>query len=327
MPVYDRSYRRWDGELSRRTLRFVPIVTMGVRNALATKGGWFFTLLLRAFMVVSIVPTLLLFFANYALVYKPGFLPRDFLDFLDVLKPFRAIQHPLLTRFNISFLAVYTMLFGSGLIAKDRASGALPLYLSRPLTLTDYVLGKVGIIGWFIAAFTLAPNLLLWIFGVAADDSGHALRDALPSLGPIVAQNLTVIAVYSLTILAVSSLCRRPMFAGLIWFAVVVLLPSFTAVIATRLGLVSLRAIAPNEALYGIGHHLFDVAELSEQANQQASAPTQLVLRPIFEVLEEFGRTPPGWCWLSAAAWCTLSLAIVLVMLRRQDVAGDSARR
>ncbi len=327
MPVYDRSYRRWDGELKRRALRFVPIMSMGVKNALGMKGGWFFTLLLRTFMVVSLVPTLLLFFANYALAFRPDFLPLGFLGFLEELRPYRAIQYPLLTRLNILFLMVYTVLFGSGLIAKDRASGALPLYLSRPLTLADYVLGKVGIIGWFVAAFTLVPNLVLWLFGVLADDRAGAFHEALPLLGPIVAQNVTAIALYSLTILAVSSLCRRPMFAGLIWFTIVVFLPTLTAGIGARLGSHAIPAASPNDALFALGYDLFGVGELYEQAHGPARGDARFAIEGVFSFVNPFGKTPPGWCWASMAAWCSLSLAVLTTTLRRQEVVGDSGRR
>jgi hypothetical protein len=328
MPVYDRSYRRWDGELKRRALRFVPIVAMGVKSALSTKGGWFFTLLLRGFMVASIVPTLILFFANYALAYRPDFLLPEFLDFLDRLAPYRSVQHPLLTRMNVLFLMVYTVLFGSGLIAKDRASGALPLYLSRPLTLADYVLGKAGIIGWFIAAFTIFPNLVLWAFGMLSDAREHALAEALPLLAPIVLQNAAVIAVYSLTILAVSSLCRRPMFAGLIWFTLVIFLPSFASLVAHRLDVPGLVAISPNDALFAVGYDLFDIAALFDRAISETTGMGEReAIKGIFAFVNVFSKTPPALAWLSIAGWCGASLAVLLAVLRRQDVVAEAATR
>jgi ABC-2 type transport system permease protein len=328
MPVYDRSYRRWDGEIRRRALRFVPITAMGVRNALAMKGGWFFTLALRLFMVASIIPTLILFFFNYAFAFRPDFLPPALLGFLDELAPCRAIQYPLLTRMNVLFLMVYTVLFGSGLIARDRASGALPLYLSRPLTLADYVLGKAGVIAWFVAAFTLIPNLILWTFGVITDPSETALRDAAPHLGPILAQNGAVIAVYSLSILAVSSLCRRPMFAGLIWFTLFVLIPVLTFFVAAQLETPGLTAISPNDALFAIGYDLFDVAALFERATAGVASPQERgAIQGIFGMVDVFAKTPPVVAWTSVVAWSGTSLLVLLGVLRRQDVVVDAATR
>jgi hypothetical protein len=326
MPVYDRSYRRWDGELKRRALRFAPITAMGVKNALGTKGGWLFTLLLRTFMVVSLLPTLFLFFLNGAVAFRWSFLPEDFLRFLDTLRSVRAVQYPLLTQFNLNFLTIYTVLFGSGLIAKDRASGALPLYLSRPLTLADYVLGKAGIIAWFVASFTLVPNLMLWLFGIATDESPTALRDALPSLGPILVQGMAIIAVYALTILAVSSLCRRPMFAGLIWFTMMLLTWMVVFGVSMHTGWFAVRAIAPNGGLLSIGYHLFGIAELRESA-QQVTGTGRAGLEAVFLFFDPVEKVPAGWAWLSVGAWSLLSLAVLLRSLRRQEIVGDSGRR
>lgn len=329
MPVYDRSYRRWDGKLKRRALRFVPIVSMGVRNALGMKGGWLFTLLLRLFMLASVVPTLLLFFANFAYVAQPDFLKNSgFLAFLEQVRPYRTLQYPLLTRMNMLFLAVYVVLFGSGLIARDRASGALPLYLSRPVTLADYVLGKAGILAWFIASFTLIPNLVLWLFDVLSGEADGALRAALPNLAPIFLQNLTLIAVYSFTMLAVSAMCRRPMFAALIWFTLVVALPAFTAGFGSQLGSDALPALAPNDAIHVLGWDLFGLEELAERARSEISHPGgDLAIDGLFSFVTTYTRTPPALAWLSVSGWTLAAVALLVRMLRRQDVMGEAVTR
>ncbi len=326
MPVYDRSYRHWDGQLKRRAFRAWPIVTMGVKNALATKGGWLLTLTLRLFMAASCVPTLALFLINYFFYFRPDFLPPEMFKFFDQVAPYRVIQYPALTRINSLFLMIYAVLFGSGLIARDRASGALPLYLSRPLTLTDYILGKVGVIGWFMALFTLVPNLVLWAVGVMADPGEHALRDAMPHLLPIIAQNMAVILVYSLTILAVSSICRRPMFAGLIWFSLVILLPSFTSMAGSHRGVSALAAVSPNDALFSLGYHLFDIAGLFERATSEAEPMVRANLQGLFETVKVFASSTPLQATVSVLAWCGASLLVLVSVLRRQDVVVEAGK-
>lgn len=327
MPVYDRSYRHWDGQLKRRAFRAAPIVVAGIRGALATKGGWFWTLVLRTFMAVSCVPTALLFFANYLFWYRPAWLPAETFGFFDLIAPYRDIQYPLLTRLNATFLMVYCVLFGSGLIARDRASGALPLYLSRPLTLFDYVLGKLGIIGWFMAMFTLVPNLLLWFAGVVSDPTEGALRAALPTLWPIVVQNVAMILTYSLTILAVSSLCHRPMFAGLIWFTLVIFLPSFTSMIGSHRGLPGMAAISMNDALFAIGYDLYDIGGLFDRAVGEAGDGERQALKQVFESIKLFAAASPLQAWGSVVAWCGTSLLVLFGVLRRQDVVVDAGAR
>lgn len=327
MPVYDRSYRRWDGTLKRRAFRAAPIVAMGVKNALATKGGWLLTLSLRAFMVVSCVPTAALFLINYFFYFRPAFLPADVFTVLDQLAPYRVIQYPALTRLNSMFMMVYAVIFGSGLIARDRASGALPLYLSRPLTLGDYVLGKLGIIGWFMAIFTLVPNLLLWLMGVLSDPAEGAFTAALPHLLPIVVQNGAVVLVYSLTILAVSSICRRPMFAGLIWFSLVILLPSFTSMAGSHRGVSALAAVSINDALFSLGYHLYDIGGLFEKATSEADGAVRGNLEGVFEAVKIFASSTPLQAATSVLCWCGASLLVIVSVLRRQDVVVEAGTR
>jgi ABC-2 type transport system permease protein len=53
------------------------------------------------------------------------------------------------------------------LITRDRATNALTLYLSRPLTSSDYLLGKLGMIVGVLAAMWTGPLLFGWILSVA----------------------------------------------------------------------------------------------------------------------------------------------------------------
>lgn len=52
---------------------------------------------------------------------------------------------------------------GAGLIANDMRTGGLLLYLSRPLTLGDYIFGKAAILLVSLSMVTLIPNLVLFL--------------------------------------------------------------------------------------------------------------------------------------------------------------------
>jgi ABC-type transport system involved in multi-copper enzyme maturation permease subunit len=51
---------------------------------------------------------------------------------------------------------------GPVLIAGDLTNGALPLFLSRPFSRADYVLGKLAVLGLLLSAVTWVPCLLLF---------------------------------------------------------------------------------------------------------------------------------------------------------------------
>jgi hypothetical protein len=55
---------------------------------------------------------------------------------------------------------------GPVLISGDLTNGALPLFLSRPFSRADYVLGKLSVLGLLLSAITWIPCLLL--FGLQA---------------------------------------------------------------------------------------------------------------------------------------------------------------
>lgn len=320
MPVYDRSYRRWDGQLSRRALRFMPIATQGIRQALAVKGGWFLRLNFRSLLFLSCVPFLIFLFLNYVVNYRPDFMPPAVADALKKLLPIRVVQYPLLLGMNRYFVMLYVVIVGSGLIARDRAAGAIPLYLSRPVTRLDYALGKFGVLAWFIGAFTILPCLLLWLFVVISSSEEGTLQATLPDLPRILLHGAVIVLTYGSTMLAISSLFRRPMFAGLVWFAVIITLPNLTAFAGDLLHWTAVPAISPNNAFDAIGYDLWKVESLSHSPGIPREAQwvlTQLKFIP---------STPADWSWISVAVWTLASLLLLAFVLRRQDVVTDSAR-
>jgi len=52
------------------------------------------------------------------------------------------------------------------LVARDRATNALTIYLSRPLTSLDYLLGKFGIIVGILVIFWTGPLLFAWLLSM-----------------------------------------------------------------------------------------------------------------------------------------------------------------
>jgi ABC-2 type transport system permease protein len=319
MPVYDRSYRRWDGELSRRALRFLPIAATGIRQAFTVRAGWFLKLQFWLLLIASLLPTLFFAFMQYVRNFQPTAL-RGMVTWLEKMDAFRTLEYPLLIWINTKFLMAFTVIIGSGLIARDRAAGAMPLYLSRPVTRLDYALGKFCVLSWFLMLFTVVPCLALWAFGVISSPDDGALRQMLPEVPRFVLHGLVVTVTYASTMLAVSSLCRRPMFAGLIWFALIILLPNFVSFAGTRLHWTVAPALSPNDAFEAIG---FDIWNLDAMSSKSVAG---FNLQGVLHMLKVFPDTPVEWCWISVAGWVGASLLLLARVLRREDVVTDAAR-
>ena len=318
MPVYDRSYRRWDGELRRWPVRWLPIASAGITMALRKKTTPVQRLFFGGFLLSAIAPSALLMFLNFLLMMPPDFVPEELLGQLQKFLPLKRIQYPLIIHSVTArvVLAIIVVMFGSALIAKDRASSALALYLSRPLTLRDYVLGKFSIIAFFLGALTLMPCLLLWSMDVYfASEPGH-FREVLPDLVAILAVCGAAILVYGSTILGLSARCQRPMVAGIVWFAALWV----SEFLAWRLYAITdeseFLALSPHEALTSVIWHLFRVAEI-----QAAELGVGLV-----GYAGLHGKLDLNWAWISIGTWSAVGLGLVFQSLRGQDVAEGSNR-
>ena len=101
---------------------------------------------------------------------------------------------------------VFTLLLsssaGAGLIANDLRTGAILVYLSRPLTRRDYVLGKLGVLLALNLSVTLVPGLLLYLIALAL------APDQFAEVGPGLDRRPRS-SLHSLVISLVMSLHRR----------------------------------------------------------------------------------------------------------------------
>lgn len=158
MPVYDHRYRGWSGE--RRTGRF-RIWTVA-RFALGDL--WKSRLALLLFIVALLPP---LFFGG--MIYL-----ANNLDMLTAVgwnvtgegvdSSWMEIDKEPFFWFLVwqsSFAFFLAAFIGPTLVAPDLAHNALPLYLSRPLSRTDYIVGKLLVLLLPLSAVTWIPGLLL----------------------------------------------------------------------------------------------------------------------------------------------------------------------
>jgi ABC-2 type transport system permease protein len=217
MPIYDQAYRKYEARGALRQLRFWPITREGLRLVLVKR--WFLALLAVAWlpMVVRVVQIFIVTRYPEASRIAPvdGRLFGEFLNG------------------QIAPLLLITIFGGSGLIAGDLRSGAILVYLSRPLTRRDYVLGKLGALLALNLSATLAPGLLLYLAGAAMAPE-LLLKWSLAWIGPaIVLHSFVLSLVMSLVALALSSLTKSARVAGLAMFALLVAL--FLVLLIVRL--------------------------------------------------------------------------------------------
>jgi ABC-2 type transport system permease protein len=108
---------------------------------------------------------------------------------------------------------VLAALAGPGLVAPDLANGALPLYLSRPLSRLDYLMARLVVLVAVLSLVTWVPGLLL--FAMQSGMAGWGWFWANWRLGAaVIAGSWIWITLVSLVALACSAYIRWRVVAG-----------------------------------------------------------------------------------------------------------------
>ena len=144
MAVYKRTYKGYSGPLTNPLLRFTVLQRYAFKSIFRSR------FLLIGYVACFFAPLISICFlylnqnaSVLALVgQKAGFVKIDANYFMNFLT-FQGVLAGILTAF-----------VGPGLVAPDLANGALPLYLSRPFSRAEYVLGKGLVLGSLIASIT-----------------------------------------------------------------------------------------------------------------------------------------------------------------------------
>ncbi len=103
------------------------------------------------------------------------------------------------------------------LITRDRGSNALIVYLSRPLTSTDYLLGKLGIIVGVIALMWTGPLLCGWLLSMLfATDRDFIVYSFSPLARALAFNGLALVSIAAIA-LGVSALGRKPQITTVAW--------------------------------------------------------------------------------------------------------------
>src|SRR5438309_1203500 len=137
MPIHDQGYRRYGGDKAPRGQAWMVIARNGIRHMLGKRA--FFGLLL-----ISWFP----FFVRAVQIYAAANLPQA-----AFLTPTKKTFHQFLEQQSF-FVFVITVYVGAGLIANDRRANALQIYLSKPLTRWEYIIGKLSVLITFLLTMT-----------------------------------------------------------------------------------------------------------------------------------------------------------------------------
>ena len=204
MPIFDLSYRHWHGTPTPPSRRFLPIAAAGIAPLLRRRAFIFW-------LVVCWVPALVCGVMIYLIVSLSQSQPNLAANGL-----FDATEDRFFQFFVwMFFLYLLTSVFaGAGLIANDRRTNALQIYLSKPLRPWDYLLGKACTVAATLGFVTIAPPLALFLLRAGLDrGTTYVLAHPLLPLS-IIASGALITITLTILALTVSSLTKSSRTAG-----------------------------------------------------------------------------------------------------------------
>jgi ABC-2 type transport system permease protein len=198
MAVYEHTYKQYLGKLTPEWSRFLVIPRHAFRDVFKSK-------LFTAFFVVCFIPLLI----EAILIYL-----HHNVNALGILKvnvreliPIDASFFQTFVNLQASFAFFVALLVGPPLVARDLRNNALPLYLCRPFSRTEYVLGKMSVLFILLSAITWVPQLLLFLFQAYLEGASWFLQN-LSIASAIFISSVVWILLLALLSQAVSALVK-----------------------------------------------------------------------------------------------------------------------
>jgi ABC-2 type transport system permease protein len=151
MAVYKRNYKRYHGPLTDARWRFTILARYSCQSVFESR--LFSALFVLCFGPLLVVLGIIYLHANLSALSALGLPANLFAIDSEVFRLLFTWQTVL------SFLLVTFV--GPGLVSPDLANNALPLYLSRPFSRKEYVLGKLTVLLGLASTITWIPGLLL----------------------------------------------------------------------------------------------------------------------------------------------------------------------
>jgi ABC-2 type transport system permease protein len=302
MAVYEHGYKPYAGSLTPEWSRFLILPRHAYRDVFRSK---LFVAFFAACFIYPLVAAILIY-----LHHNVNAIALMKLDLRELVPINASFFHAFVTtQCLLGFFL--TVLIGPPLVSRDLANNALPLYLSRPFTRKEYVVGKMSVIAIMVSLITWIPGLLLFLLQAYLEGAGW-LGQNLRLAGAIFLASFVWIVVLAILSLAVSAWLKWRVVASGALLAILFIPSAFgeiiNALFLTRIGhLISLGAI-----MNSIWSGLFGLFQ-----RQTGSMDGSLNGRRIQIVFNE----PPLWSsWLVLALICAFFVLLLMRKVRAYEV-------
>lgn len=201
--VFDLGYQRYEGPREGRMRARQALWLNGVRTAIGLGRGWQSKVLPGLLFLAVIAPAVL--FSVGASAADPGEELPTYADYYWIV--------------NIVVL-LFSATTAPEMLCPDRRDRVLDLYLVRPLTTTDYVIGRWFAFFSIMLALVYAGQIVLFIgLTLAADEPLEYLRDQWLDIPRLLAVGAAIAAFATSIPLAISTFTIRRTYAAAIVIA------------------------------------------------------------------------------------------------------------
>lgn len=307
MAVYEHLYGAYEGESQTALGRFLVIPRYAVREVFKSK-------LFTGFFIVCFIYPLISAILVY-LHHNVNALAMLQINVRELL-PIDASFFSTFLEVQGIFAFLLTVLVAPPLISRDLANNALPLYLCRPLSRVDYVLGKMTAVGFLLSLITWVPGLVIFLFQASLAGFSWFLSNVW-MMWSIFFGSMVWIILLALIALAVSSVVKWRVVASGAMLGMFFVPSAFGEIVnqlfLTRVGsLISLWAMTKSIWL-GL-FRLFD---------RNAGTIRGKVSNPIYDgqYINMTLLEPPLWAsWLVVSAACAICLWVLARKVRAYEV-------
>ncbi|MFN2532513.1 MAG: hypothetical protein ABR555_14570 [Pyrinomonadaceae bacterium] len=304
MAVYEQTYKRYPGPLTPEWSRFLIIPRHAFRAVFSSK-------LFTAFFVICFVPLLV----EAILIYL-----HHNVSALAIMKVNVRELLPIDGSFFQTFVSIQggfaffvALLVGPPLVSRDLRNNALPLYLCRPFSSAEYVLGKMSVVIILLSMITWVPQLILFLLQAYLEGAGWFASN-LSIASAIVISSFVWILLLALLSQAISAVVKWRVIASAALLGIVFIPSIFGEAInnifLTRWGnIISLGALMRNvsSGLFGTFAQITGHVRITDFDDR---------------VVREIALTePPLWCsWTALFIICAICLAIVARKIKAYEV-------
>lgn len=302
MAVYERTYKQYTGKLTPDWSRFLIIPRHAYRDVFKSK-------LFTAFFVLCFVYPLVAAILIY-LHHNVNALAIMKLD-ARALLPIDASFFEFYVNFQAALAFLVTLLVGPPLVSRDLTNNALPLYLCRPFSREEYVVGKMSVVLILLSAITWVPGLLLFLFQSYLEGFNW-FADNLWLASAMFLSSLTWILLLALLSQAISALVKWRVAASAAIFGLYLITSAFAEVVNNvfRTGwghIIGIEALRRNVTAGLFGSFIQVTGGISYV---DGNGPHEI-----------FMHEPPLWCsWFALLLICMICLALLSRKVKAYEV-------